>query len=348
MPLAKRHGMTQLWITCQPDNMTHTAHPPRWKTLLAFAIIYLVWGSTFYAIRVGVHEVPPLLLAAARFTVAGALLFIWAVAQGERLPSRREWAATALVALLIFVVDYGLLFWAEERVPSGTAAVILATIPAFMALAEILFLRTERLTVRLGSALLIGLAGVVVLVDPGLAGGVPVYFLGAAGLLVSGVSWSVASVLSKRLPLPSSKVMSAATQMLVGGLLLCIVAAASGEARGFHPGGVSAGAWAALAYLIVAGSIVGFTAYTWLIHHESPTKVGTYAYVNPVVAVVIGHFLGGEVLDFRTVLGTVFVLASVIVITTRRRANFAAGSAGRPAAVAATLENARSQPDTRP
>ena len=300
----------------------HATRPPRWQLLIAFAIIYCVWGSTFYAIRVGVHEVPPLLLAAARFTVAGALLFIWAAARGERLPSRREWAATAVVAVLIFVIDYGLLFWAETRVPSGTAAVILATIPAFMALAEILFLRTERLTVRLGAALLTGLAGVVVLVDPGLGvAGAPVYFLGAAGLLVGAVSWSGASMLSKKLPLPASKVTSAAAQMLVGGLLLCVVAAASGEARGFHAGEVSAGAWAALAYLIVAGSIVGFTAYTWLLHHESPTKVGTYAYVNPVVAVVLGHLLGGEALDSRTVLGTALVLCSVIVITTRRKAS---------------------------
>lgn len=318
------------------------SHPPRWKTLIAFAIIYLVWGSTFYAIRVGVHEVPPLLLAAARFTLAGAALFIWAVARGETLPSRREWAGIALLALLIFVVDYGILFWAEERVASGTAAVILATIPAFMALAEIMFLRTERLTWRLGSALLIGLAGVVVLVDPSLGmAGTAVYALGAAGLLVSAVSWSVASVLSKKLPLPSSKVMSAAAQMLVGGLLLCIVAAAAGEAHGFRPGAVSSGAWFALAYLTVAGSIVGFTAYTWLIHHRSPTQVGTYAYVNPVVAVVVGHFLGGEVLDARTALGTALVLVSVIVITTRRRTNVTSGSAA-PRPVPATA----ARPDT--
>lgn len=310
----------------------HSASPPRWKTLVAFAIIYFVWGSTFYAIRVGVHDVPPLLLAAARFTLAGAVLSAWALAQGDRLPRRREWAAIAVLALLIFVVDYGILFWAEQRVASGTAAVILATIPAFMALAEILLLRTERLTLRLGSALLIGLAGVVVLVDPSLGmAGTPVYALGAAGLLVSAISWSVASVLSKKLPLPSSKVMSAAAQMLVGGLLLCIVAAAAGEERGFRPGAVSSGAWFALAYLTVAGSIVGFTAYTWLIHHQSPTKVGTYAYVNPVVAVVVGHFLGGEVLDVRTALGTVLVLASVIVITLRRQANAAAGLAARRA-----------------
>lgn len=321
----------------------HSAHPPRWKTLLAFAIIYFVWGSTFYAIRVGVHEVPPLLYAALRFTIAGVVLFAWAVVQGEALPRRREWAATALVAFFIFVVDYGILFWAEQRVPSGTAAVILATIPAFMALSEIILLRTERLTLRLGSGLLIGLAGVVVLVDPSLGmGGAPIYVLGAAGLLVSAISWSGASVLSKRLSMPASKVMSAAAQMLVGGLLLCIVAAAAGEERGFHPGAVSVGAWIALAYLIVAGSIVGFTAYTWLLHHQAPTKVGTYAYVNPVVAVVVGHFLGGEVLDVRTVLGTVLVLLGVVVITTRRKSDVATGSRAPHSA-----PGAPAQPDTQ-
>ena len=320
----------------------HSVHPHRWKTLLAFSIIYLVWGSTFYAIRVGVHEVPPLLLAALRFSVAGIALFIWALARGERLPSRREWAAISVVALLIFVVDYGILFWAEERVPSGTAAVILATIPAFMALAEILLLRTERLTWRLAAALLVGLAGVVVLVDPSLGmRGAPVYALGAAGLLMSAISWSAASVLTKRLPMPASKVMSAAAQMLVGGLLLCVVAAAAGEERGFRPGAVSTAAWAALTYLIVAGSLVGFTAYTWLIHHQSPTKVGTYAYVNPVVAVLVGHFLGGEALDIRTVLGTVLVLVSVIVIATRRKTDATAGSAAAQA-----VTGASAQPDT--
>jgi len=255
------------------------------------------------------------------------LLFTWAVASGERLPSRREWLATAIVAVLIFVVDYGILFWAEERVPSGTAAVILATIPAFTALAEITFLRTERLTLRLGAALLIGLAGVVVLVDPSLGrGGAPVYTLSAAGLLVSAASWSAASVLSKKLPMPS-KVMSAAAQMLVGGLMLCVVAAAVGEERGFHPGAISGAAWAALAYLTFAGSLVGFTAYTWLLHHQSPTKVGTYAYVNPVVAVGLGYFLGDQMLDLRTVLGTALVLLSVIVITTRRQPNATSASA---------------------
>jgi drug/metabolite transporter (DMT)-like permease len=314
-----------------------TAHPPRWKTLIAFAIIYFVWGSTFYAIRVGVEEVPPLLLAALRFTAAGALLFSWVALRGERLPSRREWGAVLVMALLIFLVDYGILFWAEQRVASGTAAVILATIPAFTALSEILLLRTQRLTFRLGAALLIGLGGVLVLVDPRLGvAGAPVDLLGGAALILSALSWSVASVLSKRLPLPASRLMSSAAQMLLGGVLLCIATAAAGEGRGFHPGAVSAGAWVALVYLIVAGSIIGFTAYTWLIHHHSPTTVGTYAYVNPAVAVVLGHFLGGEALTLRALLGNALVILSVIVITTRRASGVAAAAAVQPALFAAT------------
>src|SRR5213079_2662737 len=118
------------------------------------------------------------------------------------------------------------------------------------------------------------------------------------------ISWSVASVLTRKLPLPSSKAMSSGAQMLVGGVLLMLAAGAWGEFRGFHASSVSRGAWFALLYLIVAGSIIGFTAYVWLIHHESPTKVGTYAYVNPIVAVVVGYFLGGEELSLRTILGT--------------------------------------------
>jgi drug/metabolite transporter (DMT)-like permease len=146
-------------------NAAADAHRPTWKTLLAFAIIYFVWGSTFLAIRVGVHEVPPLVLAAMRFSIAGAVLYGWMLARGERSPSAREWTSASLLGIVIFVFDYGLLFWAEQRVPSGIAAVMLATIPAFMALSEIIFLRTQRLTLRLGLALLIGLGGVAVLVS---------------------------------------------------------------------------------------------------------------------------------------------------------------------------------------
>jgi len=278
-----------------------------------------VWGSTFLAIRVGVYEVPPILFAAMRFLVAGLLLYGWTMARGERSPSSREWMSVLLLALLIFVIDYGLLFWAEQHVPSGIAAVMMATIPVFMALSEILFLRTQRLTGRLAVALLIGIGGVAVLMSHSLnLGDVPVDRAGAIALIVGSVSWSVASILTRKLPLPSSKVMSSGAQMLAGGVMLALLAIALGELRSFHPGAVSRAAWLSLLYLIVAGSIIGFTAYVWLIHHESPTKVGTYAYVNPVVAVLLGYFFGGEALGARTILGTFFVLISVVTITTTR------------------------------
>jgi drug/metabolite transporter (DMT)-like permease len=297
--------------------MESKTHRPAWKTLTAFAIIYVVWGSTFLAIRIGVHEVAPLLFAAMRFSVAGLVLYGWTVARGERAPTRRQWRSIFLVALLIFVVDYGLLFWAEQRVPSGLAAVMLATIPLFIALLEIVFLRTQKLTSRLALALLIGLAGVAVLVSRSLnLGGEPIDRAGALALIIAALSWSVASALTRKLPLPESKVVSSGAQMLAGGIMLTLAAAALGEFRNFHLSAVSRSAWVALLYLIIAGSIIGFTAYVWLIHHESPTKVGTYAYVNPVVAVLIGYFLGGEALGLRTILGAMFVLISVVVITT--------------------------------
>jgi len=292
---------------------------PAWKTILAFAIIYFVWGSTFLAIRVGVREVPPLVFASMRFFTAGAVLYGWMRLKGTPSPSRREWMAISFLAVCIFVVDYGLLFWAEQRVPSGIAAVMMATIPVFMALSEIIFLRTQRLTLCLALALLVGIGGVSVLVSRSLSlslGEVPIDLRGALALVIAAISWSIASVVTRKLPLPASKVMSSGAQMLAGGIMLALAAALLGEFRGFHIQAVSRGAWLALAYLIVAGSIVGFTAYVWLIHHESPTKVGTYAYVNPVVAVIVGYFLGGETVGPRTLFGTLLVLVSVIVITT--------------------------------
>ena len=297
--------------------MEARTHRPTWKTLLAFAIIYFVWGSTFLAIRIGVREVPPFLLAAMRFLVAGFVLYGWTIARGERSPSGRQWMSVSVLAILIFVMDYGLVFWAEQRVPSGIAAVMLATIPAFMALSEIAFLRTQRLTVRLVLALLIGIGGVAVLMSRSLnLGGEPIDRMGAVALIVASMSWSVASALTRKLRLPPSKVTSSGAQMLAGGVFLALTAVLLGEFRHFHPSTVSRGAWLSLLYLIVAGSIIAFTAYVWLIHHESLTKVGTYAYVNPVVAVLVGYFLGGEALGPRTILGTLFVLISVVVITT--------------------------------
>lgn len=295
--------------------------PRLWRTLLAFATIYLVWGSTFLAIRIGVHEVPPFLLAALRFLLAGGAMVVWMLARGVAAPTAREWCSSFLLAMPIFLSNYGLVFWAETRIPSGVTAVMQATIPAFIALAEIVVLGTQRLSWRLGAGLTIGLAGVAVLTGDSLGlGGAALDRISAGALLIASFSWSVGSVLTRKLPLPGSKAMSSGAQMLAGGVWLALAATALGETRAFDPRAVSPGAWLALLYLVVAGSIVAFTAYIWLIHHESPTRVGTYAYVNPVVAVLLGYFAAGEPLGPRTVAGTACVLLSVLMITTMRRA----------------------------
>jgi len=296
--------------------MQAASQPRAWKVLLAFATIYLVWGSTFLAIRVGVQEVPPFLLAGMRFLAAGMAMYAWLRAKGTPSPTTREWGSATLVAVPIFLLDYGGVFWAERRVPSGITAVMMATIPVFMALSEIVILRTRRLTLRLGSSLLLGMCGVAVLVSRTVSiGDAPIDMVGAGALIVAAVGWAVGSLMTRKFPLPSSKAMSSGAQMLVGGVLLTLVSAALGEFHGFQLQAVSAKAWFALAYLVGAGSIVAYTAYIWLIHHESPTKVGTYAYVNPVVAVLLGYFLGGEAIGPRTILGTALVLVSVVVIT---------------------------------
>ena len=301
--------------------MHASLRPPTWRVLLAFSIIYFVWGSTFLAIRIGVREVPPFLLAGMRFVLAGLILFVGMKLRGTPWPTAKQWGSATLLAVLIFVFDYGLLFWAEKRVPSGIAAVMLATIPAFMSLSEITILRTQRLTARLGLALLAGIAGVLVLVSHTMAlGEQPIATSGAIALLISAISWSIASALTRKLPLPEAKPMSSGAQMLAGGILLTLTAAGLGEFRGFHPQEVSRAAWIALAYLVIFGSVIAFTAYVWLIHHESPTRVGTYAYVNPIVAVILGYFFAGEAIGPRTLIGTVLVLVSVIVITTTPKA----------------------------
>lgn len=301
------------------QNQMRASRPAPWKILLAFTIIYLVWGSTYLAIRVGVREMPPFLMAGLRFTVAGLVLYGWMRLTGVASPSWREWRGATVLGTLMFLVDYACVFWAEQRVPSGVAAIILASIPVCITLLEIIFLRTQRLTVRLSLSLLVGILGVAVLMDPSSSlGEAPLDRGGAIALLVACCGWSVGTVVSRRLVLPGSKPMSAAAQMLSGGAQLLVLAAVSGEIAHFRAREVSGIAWFSLVYLIIAGSIVAYTAYVWLLHYESPTKVGTYAYVNPVVAVIVGAVLGGEIIGRRTMLGTALILVSVVAITTMK------------------------------
>ena len=294
-----------------------SARPASWKILLAFSIIYFVWGSTYLAIRIGVRKIPPFLMAGMRFTAAGLAMLVWMRFAGAQFPTLREWRGATVLGTLMFLIDYACLFWAEQRVPSGLAAVILAMIPVCITLLEIIFLRSQRLTLRLALGLLVGIFGVAVLMNPSSSlGEAPLDRGGAVALLVSCCGWSVGTIVTKRITLPASKPMSAAAQMLSGGVQLLLLAAVAGELRIFHAANISAGAWLSLIYLIIAGSIIAFTAYVWLLHYESPTKVGTYAYVNPVVAVILGGALGGEIIGRRTILGTILILISVAAITT--------------------------------
>src|SRR5438445_9187039 len=234
--------------------VTHSDRPARWKILLAFSMIYFVWGSTYLAIRVGVREMPPFLMAGLRFTTAGLALYLWMRFTCVKSPTWREWRGASILGTLMFLIDYACLFWAEQRVPSGIAAVILAAIPVCITLLEITFLRTQRLTVRLSLGLAVGIIGVAVLMNPSSAlGEAPLNRGGAIALLVACCGWSVGTVVSGRLTLPESKAMSAGAQMLSGGVQLLVLAAVAGEFGHFRMQDISGTAWFSLGYLIVAG-----------------------------------------------------------------------------------------------
>jgi drug/metabolite transporter (DMT)-like permease len=286
----------------------------RVRIVLAFAAIYILWGSTYLAIRVAVETVPPLFAAAVRFVIAGAVLFAWARLRGAAAPTRRQWPRIVLVAALMFLVTYGVLFWAERSIPSGVASVLVATVPLWTALLEMLVFRREpRAWTTLG-AVALGLAGVAVLVlDP--AGG-RIDVLACLAVTASQVTWSLGTALATTLDLPESDLIGAGAQMFAGGGMLLSASLLVGEVPPLPA--ISLAAAAAIAYQVVAGSLIAFTAYVWLLSRVAATKVTSYAYVNPVVALLIGHEIGGERIGVRTIAGVVLVLASTVALMRRR------------------------------
>jgi drug/metabolite transporter (DMT)-like permease len=291
---------------------------------IALGIVYLVWGSTYLAIRVGVGHVPPLLLAGIRYVIAGTLLYPIASrasagapgdgpAGGKARPGARAWLAASVVGVLLLFGGNGGVSVAETTLPSGVAAVLVATVPLWM----IVFawpVEGQRVTVRSAAGLAVGLGGVVILVGAGLAGG---RLSGVFLVLAASAAWGFGSVLSHRLPVPGSALLAAAIEMLAGGVALLAVAAATGEFGRVHWSAVPATSWIALAYLIGPGSILAFTAYGYALSHLPVTTVSTYAYVNPVVAVLAGIAFLGEQFSWREGLGAALVLASVIIIVNR-------------------------------
>jgi drug/metabolite transporter (DMT)-like permease len=296
-----------------------TAHPFAGKILLAFAAVYLIWGSTYLAIRYAVETIPPFFMAGCRFVMAGAVLYLWTRAGGATPPSRRDWAGAALLGALLLLSGNGGLCWAEQRVPSGLAALLLATIPIWMVLLDSGRKGGTKLEVRVMGGMAMGLAGLALLVGPAhLWGSSRVNLAGAGVLMFSSFSWSLGSVLSHKLKLPPSPFLAAAMEMLAGGALLLLLGVLSGEGKQLHFGAVALRSLLGLVYLIVAGSLLGFTAYLWLLRTVPTARVSTYAFVNPAVAVFLGWAVGSEVLTGRELLASATIIAGVALIITHR------------------------------
>jgi drug/metabolite transporter (DMT)-like permease len=296
---------------------------------IALVVVYLVWGSTYLAIRVGVGHLPPLLFAGIRYIVAGALLYPIALriatksrgpGEGRARPGAKAWLAGAVVGLLLLCGGNGAVTFAETTVPSGLAAVLVATVPLWM----IIFawpLQGQRVTWKSAAGLAVGLAGVAILVGSSTASA---RVSGVVIVLGAAASWGFGSVLSHRLPLPGTALLAAAMEMIVGGVVLLIVAAGTGEFSHVRWSAVPATSWIALIYLIGPGSILAFTAYGYALSHLPVTTVSTYAYVNPVVAVLAGILILGERLTWHEAIGAALVVGSVVIILHRSR------SASRP------------------
>jgi drug/metabolite transporter (DMT)-like permease len=304
----------------------------RVRTVLAFSAIFIVWGSTYLAIKYAVAEMPPLLTAGVRHLVAGSVMLLWAWSKGHRA-SAEEWRHSAVVGALFFLIGHGTLHWAERFVPSGVAALLIATEPVWIA---VLLAMTGqgRLRARSVAGLLVGLAGVWVVVGADPASGTSP--LGAFTVVLGAISWSAGVVYSQRAPLPPDATMRTATTLLTGAVLTLGVSVAAGEV-----GEVRAPSFlaiASLAYLIVFGSIVAFTAYFWLLERYSATLVATHTFVNPVVAVVLGWAIGGEAMSASLVLGLVLIASSIALLRENER-----GSQNEESAAPAVVGTPESQ-----
>ena len=288
--------------------------PARAHLFAGFAAVYILWGSTYLAIRFAVESFPPFIMAGTRHLTAGLLLFAFLRARGVALPDRRHWKSAAIIGALLLLGGNGFVSWAEQRVPSGLAALIVASVPIWMAIVQgVLRRRWPPAAVLAG--LLIGLAGLVLLVLPGrFGGGEHVDPLGAAALVFAALSWVIGSLYSRRAVLPRSTLLAIAIEMIAGGAILWIAGLTFGEGARIQLAGISLRSVLSLAYLIVFGSLIGFSAYIWLLKVSTPARVTTYAYVNPVVAVLLGWAFAGEALTVRIGLAAFAIVGAVALI----------------------------------
>jgi drug/metabolite transporter (DMT)-like permease len=291
----------------------------RARLLVAFAAVYTVWGSTYLAIRFAVETLPPLLMAGARFVIAGVILLLWARLRGPSGPTRRDWTTGLVSGALLLLGGNGAVVWAEQRVPSGIAALLVAVVPLWMVLLDWLRPGGRRPAAAVFVGLSLGLVGLGLLVGPdALHGGGDISPLGAAVLMAGSFSWAVGSLYTKRAPRPSSANNGTATQMVAGGLCLLLAGAAMGEPSRLDLAHVSSHSLLGFLYLVTFGSLIGFTAYVYLLAHTTAARASTYAYVNPVVAVALGWAVASEPVTSRTLLAAAVILAGVAIITVAR------------------------------
>lgn len=283
--------------------------------LAAFGAVYFIWGSTYLGIRFAIETIPPFTMAAWRFLSAGLVLFVWARLSGQEAPKKSHWASSLVVGALL-VGSNGMLSWAEQYVASGTAALIVATVPLWMVGLEAVSPGGARPTRSTLIGLLLGLLGIAVLVGPADAMGTPTDPAGALVLVVASAGWAAGSIYSRRAPATASTLQNVGMQMLLGGTLLLGTSRVLGESVVLEQ--VSARSWLALVYLATAGGVVAYSAYVWLLRVSTTARVATYAYVNPVVAVGLGWIVAGESVTPRVAIAAVTVVSAVVVITTEK------------------------------
>ena len=300
--------------------MTETERPSTARLILAWAAVYLIWGSTYLGIRFAIESIPPFLMAGSRHLLAGLLLFTWSrLRQRAPRPGRQDWVRAAGLGVLMLVTANGATTWAEQLVPSGLTALIVCTSALWLVLLNWLWLGAVRPGARTVVGVVAGFGGVALLVIPGnFAGSEHVSLLGALVLTGAALSWSVGSIYAIKLPRPRYPTLFVSQQMIVAGVVLLVIAAVAGELDGFAPSAISATSATAYLYLAVFGSLISYSAYFWLIRHTTPDRLATISYVNPLVAVILGWALAGEALSLRILLAAAVILCAVGLITSTR------------------------------
>ncbi|HMG13582.1 MAG TPA: EamA family transporter [Gemmatimonadaceae bacterium] len=295
------------------------SHASRAQIIAAFASIYLVWGSTYLAIRYAIETIPPFIMGGARFVVSGAMLYLWARSRGAPRPTRLYWRNAIIAGGFLLLGGNGAVMWAEQVVPSGLTALLVSILPFWLVIIEWVRPPRRRPSGAVLVGLVLGFIGIIVLVGPSDVGGHgDVSPIGALVLILGSLSWAIGSFWSRDAQLPESGLLTTGMEMLGGGVLLLIVGALTGEFSHFDIHGVSKASAVGLIYLISFGSLIGFTSYIWLLDKVSPARLGTYAYVNPIVAVLLGWAVAGERLSIRTGIAAAIVICAVALITTAR------------------------------